>query len=371
MQNVEFAEWPARKFKLGVVCLENPKALNSLTLDMVQAIALRLERWQNDPEIAAVVFFSSLERAFCAGGDVKTVAQKLFAKDSTGYAADFFKWEYKMDYMIQTYSKPILVWGDGIVMGGGMGIFCGASHGVVTERTVMAMPEIAIGFFPDVGAGYFLNKLPRATALFLAWTGARLNSADAVSLGFACAEVSSLKRTALFAALRDAEWSASTDTNKSEMSKVVAQFKVAPTSLSMVDRNRETIEKIFAGDDAAQIVKVFLELKTEEPWLLNAQKEFRYGSPLSMRVSQEQLRRAKTMNVLDVFVMEWSLARQMGDRHEFKEGVRARLIDKDNKPVWKPARIEDISDAEVAAHFAPYAGEAEIREFFRGSQRRF
>ncbi len=363
MEQVEFSIWPGKTHNIGVVRLQNQKALNSLTLEMVSTIGSKLSVWEQSDHIAAVIIYSDLAKAFCAGGDVKTVVLELMKNDPNNYSANFFELEYKMDYIIQSYSKPILVWGNGIVMGGGMGIFCGASHGIVTENTTMAMPEIAIGFFPDVGAGYFLNQIPKGLGLFLAWTAARLNSDDAVSLKFAKAKIQHRKRTEVFTMMRELKWTGKGDQDKKLLSESLLPMAETVGS-SIVDRHHLELEKMFSADDPVAIAHEFSEKKYSDPWLVEAQSSFLQGSPLSALVSFEQLKRARQMQALDVFLMEWGIARHMADRHDFREGVRARLIDKENKPKWQHATVDGVSAEEVSSHFLPYIDHEHVRKRF-------
>lgn len=380
MNQVEFSEWPVAKsdsvgspLKVGVVRLNHPKALNSLTLVMVEACSERLLKWEADPEIVAVVFYSDLEKAFCAGGDVKSVVQNLNAGDPDGYASRFFRYEYKMDYTLQTYKKPVLTWGDGIVMGGGMGLFCGSSHRVVTERSILAMPEISIGFFPDVGAGFFLNQLPRPIALFLAWTAARLNATDALSLKLATHLLSSGSRTDLFSQVRELKWTQNADENHKLLDVALDRLSLTPDSHSDLKAALPELEDVFGNAaDARKLAEKFLSANFKSDWLRLGQETFKAGSPTSALVAFEQLQRASQLSILDVFVMEWTLARHMCSRNDFREGVRARLIDKDNSPNWKPNAIDAVTSEAVMEHFVPYQNgsesEAEIRQFFSDRQ---
>lgn len=367
---VVFEEWPARLGRVGVVRLNRPRALNALTLEMVRELANRLASWERDPEIAVVVIHSDSERAFCAGGDVKTVVMKAVAGD-TEYAAEFFRWEYKTDYLIRTFAKPVLSWGDGIVMGGGLGVFCGSSHAIATERSTLAMPEITIGFFPDVGAGYFLNRMREGVGLFLGWTAARLNAWDARHLGLAREVLASSSKDALFSRLRDIAWSGDAERDKRTLDEALQPFRAsipesaAPSNLAIVE---DRIVDALAGRSATEARARLLGLEFDQPsmasWWTACRSAFLAGSPLSAHIIYEQLPRARGLDVLDVFAMEWSLARRMCDGTEFREGVRALLIDKDQRPRWQPANFEGVDSAVVQTHFEPYPGESEIRRFF-------
>jgi enoyl-CoA hydratase/carnithine racemase len=363
MQQVEFSVWPAQNLKIGVIRLQNQKALNALTLDMVDAIASKLGEWERAFDIALIIIYADLPKAFCAGGDVKTVVVELLKDNQSAYSSKFFASEYKMDYMIQTYAKPILVWGNGIVMGGGMGIFCGASHGIVTEKTILAMPEIAIGFFPDVGASYFLNKMPAGVGTFLAWTAARLSGDDSIELKLAHAKILDRHRTEVFKLLRDRSWTGIGDKDKNLLSAALKPLSL-PAADAPIKKYIPQITEIFVSGDAHEVAKRFTETKFTDLWFIEAQKTFLRGSPTSALVSFEQIKRAQKMNLLEIFLMEWGIARHMADCHDFREGVRARLIDKDDKPKWQPSHIEQVTSSQVERYFSSYEGENETRNFF-------
>jgi enoyl-CoA hydratase/carnithine racemase len=191
---IVFSEKNAGRFKIGYVALDNPRALNALDLAMLRAMEGKLLEWRENENLICVVLHASSEKAFCAGGDVKSLVMALRRDGTIVAARDYFTTEYFVDYLIHVYPKPILCWADGITMGGGIGIMNGASYRVVTERTVMAMPEIAIGLFPDVGGTYFLGRLPASLGLFLGLTSARISGHDAAALGMADGIVASEKK---------------------------------------------------------------------------------------------------------------------------------------------------------------------------------
>ena len=182
---IRFSQQSAGDFSLGIITLDNPRALNALDLEMLRAVADKLLEWRDQRSIACIVLHAESEKAFSAGGDVKSLMAALKRDGAMPVALEYFTTEYFADYLIHIYPKPILCWADGIVMGGGIGIMNGASYRVVTERSILAMPEITIGLYPDVGATYFLNRAPSGIGLFLGLTGARFNGHDAVAIGMA------------------------------------------------------------------------------------------------------------------------------------------------------------------------------------------
>ena len=212
--NLTFTELRAGQFKIGIAGLNNPRALNALTLEMFQALECKLLEWRERADIVCIILHTESAKAFCAGGDVKALVAELNRTASIQMAAEYFAVEYFVDYLIHVYPKPILCWADGITMGGGIGIMNGASCRVVTERTMMAMPEIAIGLFPDVGGSYFLNRMTEGLGLFLGLTSARFDGYDAVAIDMADLFIRSEQKPELFSGLAQLKWTADGEKNK-------------------------------------------------------------------------------------------------------------------------------------------------------------
>src|SRR5690554_2149845 len=215
--------------RIGVVTLNSEKSLNALSLPMIQELLPRLQHWADADDIACVVLQGAGDKAFCAGGDIVAMYHAMKAQPGVlvDEVADFFSQEYRLDYAIHTFPKPLLVWGHGIVMGGGMGLMNGASHRIVTERSLLAMPEITIGLYPDVGATYFLSKLPDNMGLFLGLTAAQVNAADALYIGLADFAIASDMRDNTLHALTDASWSDDNELNLATLTDTLLQRKLA------------------------------------------------------------------------------------------------------------------------------------------------
>src|SRR5918999_6126400 len=221
---VIFSEEKAGRFTIGHIVLNNPRALNALDLGMLRAMEEKLLQWREADEVACAVLHADSEKAFCAGGDVKALVTALRRDRTISPARDYFTAEYFVDCLIQVYPKPILCWADGITMGGGIGIMNGAAYRVVTERTMMAMPEIAIGLFPDVGGTYFLNRMPEGLGLFLALTGARFDGRDAVSIGIADGIIPSYKKPQALAGLATLDWTGNGESDKKILRRHLSAF---------------------------------------------------------------------------------------------------------------------------------------------------
>lgn len=336
--------------KIGKATLNVPKTLNSLTTEMVELMLEKFAEWQTDDSIACLFIEGSGEKAFCAGGDVQ--ALHASAVETPGgpctEGENFFAREYRLDYMIHDYDKPVVVWGDGIVMGGGLGIFAGGSHRVVTETSRFAMPEVTIGLFPDVGGSYFLNKMPGKAGRFLALTGASFNSADALYTGVANVFISRERYQDFVNTLIDA---APTDNKTMDgiLAGLIAESKEACPP-GNVEAHMDVINQLCSPESIEDVVKAFAQFETEDKWISKAKKSLAHGSPLSVLLIDGQLQRTAGMALNDVFRSELVLATNIIRYPEFAEGVRALLIDKDQSPKWQFPDIQSI-DAEVVDSF--------------------
>jgi len=339
--------------------------LNALSLAMVDGLQAQLTRWSADPGIVAVVLAGEGEKAFCAGGDLRDLYQSLRDCGSAPnpYARQFFSREYRLDYLIHTYPKPIVCWGNGIVMGGGMGLMAGASHRVVTESTRMAMPEIGIGLFPDVGGSWFLNRLPPRIGLFLALTGAPVNAADALFAGLADFLLPNASRAGLLETMARASWE---DGGAPENTRLLthlieaqaergtagsagaARASAAPSPLR---QHFDEIQTLIGNDSLEDIAARLARAAGGDSWIGKAAANFAGGSPTSARLSYVLLQRARHLSLREVFQMEFNVALGCCAHHDFAEGIRALLIEKDRRPRWQPARLQEVDEALIADHF--------------------
>jgi enoyl-CoA hydratase/carnithine racemase len=323
--------------KLGMATLNSPKSLNALSLDMIDVL-----------------------------GDVRYLREAVRAYHGSApnpAVRDFFTGEYRLDYHIHTYPKPLLVWGDGVVMGGGLGLLAGASHRIVTERSRLAMPEVTIGLYPDVGASWFLPRMPGRTGLFLALTGASLNAHDALSVGLADYFIPTASRDALFGELPAIPWSASLTDNRAALSRLlraVAARSVAQMPPSNVRANSDAIQRMTDADTLIEAAALIEGYDGDDPWMQHAAATLRKGSPTSTALVWEIWQRARHFSLAEAFRMELIVSVQCGAHPDFAEGVRALLVDKDNAPRWTPATLAEVSPAWIAEHFqAPWPQSAE------------
>ncbi len=332
--------------EIGLIRLNKPAALNAIDLSMVRRIDAQLLEWQSNDDIVTIVLDGVGDKAFCAGGDVVSMYNAMHQEPgkTPQFLQDFFNFEYQLDYRIHTYDKPIIVMGSGIVMGGGLGLFNGASHRVVTATSRIAMPEITIGLYPDVGGSWFLRKMPENLGLFLGLTGASMNASDALYVALADYYLGDYTCEDLLDALKRQPWPIERSTKNSvrEMHQVVnivlktfdGLSKERPAS--QIEPLKGQIAEACSADSVAAIANKILTLdSSDNKWLARAQKGLANGSPITAHIVYEQMQRADSLSLADCFRMELDLSCRCGEFGEFAEGVRALLIDKDMQPQWR------------------------------------
>jgi enoyl-CoA hydratase len=325
----------------GFVILDRPKALNALTLPMVRKIAEALDAFEGDDGVERVVVVSGGGRAFCAGGDIRRIYEQGKAGDHAAQLA-FWREEYQLNRRIKRYTKPYVSLIDGIVMGGGVGLCVHGSHRVASENCLFAMPEVGIGFFPDVGATYVLPRLPRRTGVYLAATGLRADAGDVVALGLAQSFVPSASFGALAEALQA----------PGPVDDILARFAVAPSPASIVPE-AGGIERWFARLDRAAILDALESAAAESRFAAAALAAMRAKSPTSQAIALRQMELGAGLGFEEAMRVEFRIVSRICRGHDLYEGVRATIIDKDQSPHWRPAGGESIDGRAIDAYFAP------------------
>lgn len=326
--------------KVGRIRLNRPKAIHALNTAMCAAVLEALEAWRVDTAIEAVMIDHAEGRGFCAGGDIRMIAESGAGDGSA--ARDFFRTEYRMNHSLFTFAKPVVAFMDGITMGGGVGISQPAKYRVATENTKLAMPETGIGLFPDVGGGWYLSRLPGRTGQYLALTGHRLDGAECLVLGLASHYVHSDR-------LEEAK--ARIVADPQAIAAVLGELSAPPPDARIV-AHRGAIDRLFAPDRLEDILAA-LEADGGE-WAVQQLAALQTKSPQTMKVSLKLLHDGKAMPTFeDEMRQEFAVASHVVQRHDFVEGVRAVIVDKDNAPKWNPATPEEVSDHLIDQIFAP------------------
>ncbi|NIK89770.1 enoyl-CoA hydratase/carnithine racemase [Rhizomicrobium palustre] len=327
---------------VGLITLNRPKSLNALTLNMVQSMTAKLAEWADDPAVATVVVRGAGDRAFSAGADIRAVRESGLA--GTSYAEEFFRAEYALNALIKRYAKPYIAMVHGICMGGGLGLSVHGRYRVTGSSSIFAMPETAIGFFPDVGGSYFLSRLPGQVGLYLGLTGARVKAADSLYLKLATHWVPSEYWDGVI------EGMASGDDPADVLSEIARDLlPSAPIS----DRRVE-IDRVFAGSSVEDILAVLdQDEEDEDEWSSSTAALLRGRSPTSLKLTYNEIRFGKTLSFEECMRMEFRMVKRILEGKDFYEGVRAVLVDKDNAPKWDPPALGDVSLDDIQSYFAP------------------
>ena len=342
--------------QIAHLTLNRPQALNSLTHDMIQALSKLFTAWAIDDGVQAIIVRGAGDKAFCAGGDIRALYDT--ARRHDGSLFEFFREEYELDFAIHRFlantHKPYIAWIDGIVMGGGMGISQGAVLRIVGGRTKMAMPETSIGMFPDVGGSYFLSRCPGATGLYLGLTGQTLRAADALYTGLATHHIASESAFEFDYALDTlVDWHLGTLV---AMREIVQKFSSKPIEAATLPPRRDAIDRHFAGKASVAAIVASLQGETDphhREWAQQTVATLAKKSPLMLEVTRRQLELAERMSLAECFRMELNLVMATFEHKDVVEGIRALLIDKDQKPVWNPASLAEVKPEQINEFFRP------------------
>lgn len=343
IEEIHFEEKPGNDGSLGVITLNRPKALNALNHEMFNAIDHHLSAWAGKPHIKAVLIRAVQGRAFCAGGDVRLAHERKKMNDPR--LEHFFRDEYVMNRLIFNYPKPYIALLNGITMGGGAGISIHGSHRVATEHLVFAMPETSIGFFPDIGGTYFLSHLPHKMGFYLGLTGEAIPYNDCYALGLVDAVIHSDSQNKLIELLVD-----SALPDNETISQIINSLVVSVPKSTLLEHKSEIVS-CFSHDTVEKIIHALEETATD--WCKKIATILKTKSPTSLKVTLQALIRGEKMNFEECMQMEYRIMQQFLRSHDFFEGIRAALIDKDKNPRWKPTTLEDVTTHDVMKYFSP------------------
>lgn len=313
---------------IGIITLNNPKALNAQSLDMVKAMMRIFSDWRDDESVVAIVLRGAGERALCAGGDIKTLSQATGLSD----VQEFFEHEYGLMQTLYEYPKPILAWGHGVVMGGGLGLLSACSHKAVTSETMMAMPEVSIGLFPDAGGSWFLNRMMGKVGLFLGLTGARFSGVDALYLGLADVYVAPDSYGDVIKAFTSADWQGD---HHGLLNQILAKFYQTPDHDSQILKDFHAISALMNAGSLADVDRALRGYQGDSEFIKSAIENYTKGSDTTKALTWRIYHEVKPYSIAEMFDMERKVAVNCAMRGDFKEGVRALLIDKDKNPKWR------------------------------------
>jgi enoyl-CoA hydratase/carnithine racemase len=346
---------------IGHARLNRPKALNALNLEMFELMLKQFRAWASDESIVAILLDGGGPKGFCAGGDVASVIREVRAGGAQRYAYgdQFFAVEYELDYLIHNFPKPIISYTHGVCMGGGVGLTVGCSHRVLAESSKLAMPEIHIGLFPDVGGGFFLNRVPGGIGRVMAITGLTINEADAIFAGLSDFFVPLEAKELMLDKLKALPWVSQCKTaeNHTLVSNALLgmhrKYKLGLPTANLM-QYFDALRFIAQQPTVTELRDALQVAAEEDPYFKGPAESLSNGSPTAAYVSDEYMRRSKKLSLREILDMDLILAKAFQRGHDFNEGVRALLIDKDRNAKWSPARFEEVSPESIQAHFEPH-----------------
>lgn len=345
-QEVLFEELTGQR-DIGLITLNRPYVLNSLNQEMIHAMYAQLSKWASAENIKAVIIRAADGRAFCAGGDLRFTYQRY--KNNDPLLTSFFKDEYQLNRLIYHFPKPYIALLDGITMGGGVGISIHGSHRVATDNFLFAMPETGIGFFPDVGGTFFLPRLPGKVGFYLGLTGAKLSSDDCIAMNIATQKITSESIPDLIKALTEHSFSSD---SKQSVTELLERFLV-PVNRFSLNKHQAAIEECFSKSTIEDILYALQNSSNE--FCRDTTSIIEKKSPTSLKVTLQAMTRGLHLDFDECMQQEYRLTCRFLQSHDFFEGIRAIIIDKDQSPRWQPSTLASVTDYEVDQYFAPLA----------------
>ena len=340
--------------EIGYITLNSPETLNSLTLNMVNDISDLLDQWEINPKIKMILIGGTGEKAFCAGGDIRALYDSMCSPEGPIFAENFFESEYRLDYKIHNFSKPIISILDGIVMGGGAGLMFASTYKIATERTKFAMPEIGVGLFPDVGFTSVIKDLPEGLGLYIMLTASQLNASDMLLCNIVNSRLSYLKIEDFLLDVLKVAWKNEINENLTLLDSLLKSSsylrKAETFPASKIEKELEKIQAMTNEDNLMKVVDNIMSNAIEDEWFKKGKESLKKGSPTSAHLIWLQHLNSSNLSLKEVFNFELNLAIQVTRIGDFKEGIRALIIDKDNKPNWKYDSIKEVQQAWVDKH---------------------
>ncbi|SET57938.1 Enoyl-CoA hydratase/carnithine racemase [Marinobacter segnicrescens] len=354
--SVQTRELPCRGGKLGLLTLDSPATLNALSSDMFLQMQAQLDDWAHDESIRLVMINAKGDRGFSAGGDIREVYQALKEAPDTMTVTRVFAQEYRVDYTLHTFPKPVVTLAHGITMGGGMGLLQASRYRLVTPDIMLAMPEATIGLFPDVGASWFLNRLPGSIGLFMGLTGARMNATDSMRIGLADLVVERSQQDELISRITDQYWTGDLAADDNRLFRLLNQLEEAPAE-SLPDSElalyEQDIARLCRRDDLSRVAERLLSSPPGNEWWRACIDGLRHACPVSLYLLERQLAHGLQMSLKDIFRMELAMVANCAAGPDLAEGIRARLIDRDNQPAWRYRSLTEVPEDYVESHFTP------------------
>ncbi len=349
--------------RIAIATLNAEKALNALSLEMVDLLSAQLDRWEADPGVVAILIDSVGDRAFSAGGDIRMLYESMVEHGAgeNPYARDFFSREYRLDHRLHHSPIPIITWGNGFVMGGGMGVYQGGDFRIVTEHSKLAMPEITIGLFPDVGGTWFLNRTRDHSGLFLGLTGAQINAADALHVGLADVFIPHAEKARMVERLAALAWADAAAARKAQIAALLRELEHDGRErlpAAQVPAHAEWIARVTSAGNLAEASAAITAYAGDDAWAQRAVATHRRGCPVSIFLAHELHRRGRGLLLADALRLELVAALNCAKYGVFREGVRAQIIAKDNAPRFDPATLVELTPALQRQYLTPPWGDA-------------
>ncbi|WP_309044621.1 enoyl-CoA hydratase/isomerase family protein [Marinobacter sediminicola] len=354
--SVEVQELPCREGLIGTLTLNSPTTLNALSEAMIAQLRNCLARWADDERICVVLIRGSDKTGFCSGSDLRELYQSITESKNNEAAFSIVRHEYELIYALRRFPKPVVALGHGLIMGSGLGLYSACRYRLLTPDAALATPAMSIGLFPGVGASWFLNRLPGRLGLFMGLTGAHLNVSDALRVGLADMALPDSNHQGLLSSLQAERWSGNRAADDSRLFRLLSQAETQDypaLTASQLELHERDIARLCAGSSLPEIVDQLLAVRNDSEWWQASVKTLKGGCPVSAWLIWNQLQKAQQMSLKDVFRMELAMAWECVRRPDLAEGIRARLIDRDQSPQWSFSRIRDVPDAVIDAHFLP------------------